>query len=169
MTTVALVIKAVGDFLKPLMPAGTNFAKGQQNNVPMLSAPVVVMTQIGLPQYTTTRMQLDPNAGKMAYDMPKILKLQLDFYGKDAGEMSNTAMTMLRSLYASETFPKDIFPLYCDDAIQAPLTTAEKQYEDRWTTTLSVQYNSPVLVNQDSFIAVGDVIADPANVTTPLE
>ena len=167
MTTVALVIKAVGDFLKPIMPANISIAKGQQNNVPMMPAPLLVMTPIGMPQYPTTRMSLDSTAGKMAYDMPKILKLQMDFYGKDAGEMSNRAATMLRSLYASEQFPEGIFPLYCDDAIQSPLTTAEKQYEDRWTTTLSLQYNSPVLINQESFNALGEVNADPTNVTTP--
>ena len=78
-------------------------------------------------------------------------------------------MTMLRSLYACESFPDGVEPLYCSDAIQAPLITGEKQYEARWSTTLSVQYNAAVTVAQESFINVGAVITDAVDQSIPAE
>jgi len=105
----------------------------------------------------------------MSHLMPKRLAIQMDFYGYVGGDMSNIAITVLRSIATTGAFPAGVTPLYCSDAIQAPLTTGEKQYEERWSATLSLQYNSPVLINQDSFNVVGDVTVDPVNVTIPVE
>ena len=160
---------AVASFLQPLMPAGTQIVRGMANNVPPPNGPFVVITEVGQPQYTTTRTKLNPITGQMTYVMPKMLNFQLDFYGLDAGTMVNTAVTMIRSTYATDNFPDGIEPLYCSDAMQAPLITGEKQFETRWLCTLSLQYNSPVIVGQESFNTVGDVIADPVNVTIPVE
>lgn len=162
-------VVAVAGFLQPLMPANTKIVRGMANNVPAPNQPLVVITEVGQPQYTTTRTKMDSIAGTMTYLMPKMLNFQLDFYGTQAGDMCNTAVTMLRSFYATENFPDGIEPLYCSDAMQAPLITGEKQFETRWLCTLSLQYNSPVTVNQESFDAVGDVTADPVNVTIPVE
>ena len=159
---------AVAGFLQPLMPATTQIVRGMANNVPPPLSPFVVITEVGQPQFTTTRTKMNSN-GTMTYVMPKYLNFQLDFYGLEAGDMCNTAVTMLRSFYATENFPDGVEPLYCSDAMQAPLTTGEKQYETRWLCTLSLQYNSPVIVGQESFNTVGDVIADPVNVTIPVE
>lgn len=162
-------IVAVGAFLGPLMPAGTKIVRGMANNVPSPKVPLIVITEIGQPQYTTTRTTLNYVAGTMTYVMPKMLNLQIDFYGVQAGDMSNTAVTMLRSMYATDKFPDGIEPLYCSDAIQAPLITGEKKFETRWLCTLSLQYNSPVIVNQESFDTVGDITVNPVNVTIPVE
>lgn len=167
--TIDSAIVAVSAFLQPLMPSGTKIVRGQSNGVPAPLPPSVVITEIGQPQYTTTRTSLNAMSGKQTLDMPKMLNLQLDFYGPQAGDMVSTAVTMLRSLYACESFPDGVEPLYCSDAIQAPLITGEKQYEARWSTTLSVQYNAAVTVAQESFITVGEVIAEPVDQTIPAE
>lgn len=166
---ISAAIVAVAAFLQPLMPVGTQIVRGQTNDVPPPLPPSIVITEVGKPEYTTTRMKLDSNAGTMSYEMPIKLRLQMDFYGNDGGEMSGIATTMLRSLYPEDKFPDGVAPLYCTDGIQAPLTTGEKQYEARWTMELYVQYNAPVIVAQESFNVVGEVIADPANVTIPVE
>lgn len=160
---------AVAGFLRPLMPANTQIVRGMANNVPPPLAPFIVLTEVGQPQYTTTRTKLNSVDGQMTYVMPKYLNFQIDFYGNQAGDMCNTAVTMLRSFYATENFPDGVEPLYCSDAMQAPLITGEKQFETRWLCTLSLQYNSPVTVTQESFNTVGEVTADPVNVTIPLE
>lgn len=169
MTTVAQTITSIGTFLQPLMPAATKIVRGQSNNVPSPLPPSIVLTPVGDYQYTTTRSKFDPAAGKMSHLMPKRLAIQMDFYGYAGGDMSNIAITVLRSIATDGAFPTGVTPLYCSDAIQAPLTTGEKQYEERWSATLSLQYNSPVLINQDSFNVVGDVTVDPVNVTIPVE
>ena len=166
--TIDAAVVAVSSFLQPLMPVGTQIVRGQANHVPPPKPPSLVITEINQNQYTTTRYKLNPVAGQASYLMPKVLNLQLDFYGNQAGEMANIALTMLRSL-AIESFPAGVEPLYCSDALQAPLTTGEKQYEARWSTTLSLQYNEPVVVGQESFVNLGDVIVIPADITIPAE
>lgn len=165
--TIDAAVVAVSDFLQPLMPVGTQIVRGQTNDVPPPLPPSIVITEIGQPQYTTTRSKL--SGTQMGYSMPVKLRIQLDFYGNSGGEMSTIAQTMLRSLYATGNFPDGVEPLYCTDSFQAPLTTGEKQFEARWSMELFVQYNAAVSVAQESFNVVGEVIADPANVTNPVE
>ena len=63
-------VAAVADFLQPLMPVGTQIVRGQVNDVPAPPPPSIVITEIGQPQYTTTRVKLDGDAGTQAYFMP---------------------------------------------------------------------------------------------------
>lgn len=162
-------VVAVADFLHPLMPAGTQIVRGQVNDVPAPLPPSIVITEIGQPQYTTTRKQPIAVDGTQTYLMPVQLRFQLDFYGWSGGEMSNITTTMIRSLYPEDKFPEGVKPLYCTDAFQSPLMTGEKQFEARWTQELYVQYNAPVTVGQESFAYVGEVIVDPVDQTIPAE
>lgn len=162
-------VVAVADFLQPLMPVGTQIVRGQVNDVPAPLPPSIVITEIGQPQYTTTRKQPIAVDGTQTYVMPVQLRFQLDFYGWSGGEMSNITTTMIRSIYPEGRFPEGVKPLYCTDAFQSPLMTGEKQFEARWTQELYVQYNAPVTVAQESFNIVGEVIADPVNATIPVE
>lgn len=162
-------VVAVADFLQPLMPVGTQIVRGQVNDVPAPLPPSIVITEIGQPQYTTTRKQPITVGGTQTYVMPVQLRFQLDFYGWSGGEMSNTTATMIRSLYPEGKFPEGVKPLYCTDAFQSPLMTGEKQFEARWTQELYVQYNAPVTVGQESFAYVGEVIVDPVDQTIPAE
>jgi hypothetical protein len=162
-------VVAVADFLQPLMPAGTQIVRGQVNDVPAPLPPSIVITEIGQPQYTTTRKQPIAVDGTQAYVMPVQLRFQLDFYGWAGGEMSNITTTMIRSIYPEGRFPEGVKPLYCTDAFQSPLMTGEKQFEARWTQELYVQYNAPVTVGQESFAYVGEVIVDPVDQTIPAE
>lgn len=162
-------VVAIADFLQPLMPTGTQIVRGQVNDVPAPLPPSIVITEIGQPQYTTTRKQPIAVDGTQTYVMPVQLRFQLDFYGWSGGEMSNITTTMIRSIYPEGRFPEGVKPLYCTDAFQSPLMTGEKQFEARWTQELYVQYNAPVNVAQESFNAVGETSVEPANVTIPAE
>lgn len=162
-------IVGVADFLQAIMPPETQIVRGQVNGVPQPADPCIIITEIGQPQFTTTRRQFLYLTGQMSYKMPVQLRLQLDFYGEQAGDMVNTAQTLLRSNYATENFPDGIEPLYSTDAMQAPLTTGEKQYEARWLMELFVQYNTEVIIGQESFNTVGSILIDPVDVTIPAE
>lgn len=163
------VIGLIGAFLQPHMPATWKAVRGQVNDTPQPKSPVLIMWPIMLAQYTTTRMVMDGDAGTMSYEMPKILEIQMDFYGFEAGNQAAIAVTLFRSMASEGFFPDGVEPLYCTDAKQFPLTTGEKQYEDRWSSTLRLQYNASVVLAQESFNTVGEVGVDPANVTTPAE
>lgn len=162
-------VVAVANFLQPVLPIQTQIVRGQANNVPAPLPPSVVITEVGMPQYTTTRSTLNPLTNQMTYLMPVKLRLQLDFYGEQAGEMATIAQTLLRSHYGPANFPDGVEPLYCTDGFQAALSTAEKQYEARWSMELFLQYNAPVTVGQESFSIVGSVIVDPVDETIPAE
>lgn len=162
-------VVAVADFLQPLMPVGTQIVRGQVNDVPAPMPPSIVITEIGQPQYTTTRKRPITIGGTQDYVMPVQLRFQLDFYGWGGGEMSNITTTMIRSIYPEGRFHDGVKPLYCTDAFQSPLMTGEKQFEARWTQELYVQYNAPVTVAQESFNTVGETSVEPANVINPVE
>lgn len=175
MATVSEIIPRIAAFLKDVGGIECQMVRGQANQVPPpKGVDFIVITPIGLPQYTTTRMRYVDSSvpgidGTMFYDMPTKLAIQLDFYGLKGGDFANIAVTLFRSLASNGFFQDGVFPLFCTDAMQAPLIDAEKQYLDRWSSTLTLQYNQPVAVKTASFNAVGDVYADPTNVTTPLE
>lgn len=168
--TVDEAVVAIGAFLQPFMPSDTQIIRGMDNNVPTPWAkPFIVITEVGQPQYTTTRTTVSQTAQSMTFDMPTYLNFQLDFYGDEAGYMVKTAVTMLRSVYAPDKFPEGVKPLYCSDATQAPMITGEKQFQTRWLCTLSLQYNSSVVVSQQTFVNVGDIAIDPVDITIPAE
>lgn len=169
--SVDLAVATTGRFLASLMPwipAG-HIIRGQVNNVPAPLPPSIVITEILMAQYTTTRTSMNALGTQASYLMPKRLDLQIDCYGNRAGEMANIATTMLRSLAATEYFPDGIEPLYCTDPMQAPLITGEKQYENRFTLTFSVQYNEAVTITTDSFNIVGETSVTPADILIPVE
>lgn len=167
--TVDAAIVAIADFLTPFMPLGTEIIRGQTNDVPPPSSPFIELTEILQTQLSTTRIKNIPSNDTASYLMPARLDIQMDFYGKEAGDMCRIAQTMLRSLYAVEKFPDGIKPLYCNEGIQAPLITGERQFETRWSLTLSLQYNAPTVIDQEFFDQVGQTGVIPADITTPVE
>lgn len=160
--SVDAAMAAIADALQPLMPVGTQIVQGQANRVSQPPTPCVIMTFVNQVQLSTTRITYSATTG--SYMMPARLDIQLDFYGNDAGNMMRIAQTMLRSIYGTTAFPEDIKPLYCDEGRQMPLITGEEQYEQRWSLTLSMQYNSPVTVAQETFNTTGVVGITPADV-----
>ena len=169
--SVNLAITSTASFLRGIMPwiPAKNVVRGQSNGTPAPLPPSIVITEILQTQYTTTRTKLNPVASTMAYNMPRRLDLQLDCYGPRASEKANVAVTKLRSIAIEGAFPDGVEPLYCGEPVQIPLITGEKQYETRWSVTVSLQYNEPVTVSQESFDVVGETFVIPADITTPTE
>lgn len=166
--TVDAAIVAVADFLTPILAVGTLIVRGQANSVPEPNTPLVVITEILQVQLETTVITPASLTSQASYLMPTRLDLQLDFYGDTAGDQARIAQTMLRSLYTVGAFPAGVTPLYCNDAIQAPLITGEMQFETRWTMTLSLQYNAAVIVGQTYFDQVGATELIPADIFYPV-
>lgn len=165
--TIDNVIAALADFLEPLMPAGTQIVRAQTNRVAMPPPPCVVLTEMGQYDLSTTRATYDINTGANFHRSTRI-DFQLDFYDGKAGEMCNTAKTLLRSTYGPENFPEGIKPLYCSDGIQSPLITGEEQYEARWTVTVSMQYNPVINVAAEQFDTVGETSVIAADLLNPV-
>lgn len=72
------------------------------------------------------------------------LTLQLDCFSAQASEWSDILTTLLRSVTGCDALGPVCQPLYADDPIRGPLTSAEAQYNDRWIVQAVLQYTPHV-------------------------
>lgn len=147
--TVDQIIDALGDFLEPFV-GSAEIVRGQVNRTPLPPAPCVVLTEILSVDLAVPYVN---SGGEDAVDAdiigPTRIDVQIDFYGASAGEQCRATVAAFRTVWGFDQFPANIKPLYMSDGLQAPLTTAEKQYLARWTATASLQYNPAVTVPQE--------------------
>lgn len=143
------VIVALGAFLLPFVPGGS-VIRAQANRVAMPPSPFAKLTEILQVTLETPIATGDGVVNPFTLTGPTRIDIQIDFYGPRAGDYAKALNTVYRTSYATAQFPANIKPLYCSDAHQSPLTTAEQQYETRWTVTASVQYNPVVTVPMQS-------------------
>jgi hypothetical protein len=166
-------IKALGDFLTTVLPAGTAVVRGQVNRVPEVKGPdFVVMTPIlreRLATNTDTYSDgFDTNGPQIKDAMqPARVTVQLDIHGPDSADNAQVITTLLRDEYAVNifaTFGLDVTPLYAGDPRQSPFLNGEQQIETRWTVDSVLQCNPIVTVPQDfaSTLSVGLVNVDAA-------
>ncbi len=148
--TVNQVIDALAAVITPFMQGG-KVIRGQVNRVPLPSTPCAVLTELLQSDLSPPTLEYDElvDVDTARLEGPKEIRVQVDFYGEISGELCNVIKLALRSPYGYDAFPVAIKPLYCDDGIQAPLTSGEKQYVSRWTMTVVMQYNPSVSVPQE--------------------
>ncbi len=145
------VIEAVAAFLQPYC-AGAQIVQAQTNRVAMPPSPCVVLTPLNTSDIATPR--IDSFVASAEIRTPTKFDVQVDFYGALAGDYCRAVSAVMRSGLSTSAFSAGITPLYCSDGIQSPLTTGEQQYENRWTTTLSLQWSPVVIVPQQSSNAI---------------
>lgn len=145
--SVDAVIDALAAFLAPFCP-GATIARGQVNRVPMAPSPCVYLTELIQNKLAVAVTDYRPDDDEADIGSRKRIDVQMDFYGPTTGEFAAAVAAAFASHWGFEHFPSNIKPLYTSDAIQAPLTTGEQQYESRWTLTASLQYNPIVSVPQ---------------------
>lgn len=148
--SVDAVIQALGAFIAPFVPVGTPIVRGQQNRVAMAKDPFVLLTEI-LKMDISTPIVTSANQDEAAQNSvlsPKRIDIQVDFFGPQACDYIAAVKGVYRTAYCVSQFPAGIAPLFCSDEKQTALTSAEQQYEDRWTLTASLQYNPTVYLPQ---------------------
>lgn len=152
------VIEAVAAFLQPYC-AGAQIVQAQTNRVAMPPSPCVVLTPLNTSDIATPRV--DTLVASAEIRTPTKFDVQVDFYGALAGDYCRAVSAVIRSSLSTSAFAAGITPLYCSDGIQSPLTTGEQQYENRWTTTISLQWSPVVTVPQESggTLALGTINA----------
>lgn len=144
------VITALGGFLQPLVGQSTQIIRGQQNRVAPPPGPFVELTELRQIDLETPSGAFSAANAQVSFTGPGQIDIQVDFYGPAAGDWCRAVKTVFRTWYATSAFPDGIKPLFCTDSSQAPLTTGEEQYLDRWTITASLQYNPVVAIPQQS-------------------
>lgn len=169
MYTPSLSVDNVIDALAPfidLFVSPAPVVRAQVNRVSMPKGPCVVLTELlqGDLNVPFVTYEVVPLVDTVKVNSSSAIDIQIDCYGPQAGEWANVIRTVFRSQWGWDKFPAGIKPLHTSEAIQAPLTTGEQQYDSRWTLTAHLQYNPTVTVPQ----AFADVLTtnkvEPADV-----
>ncbi len=150
----ALIQGVIGDDVEVIVGLG--------NRVSMPLNPFVAITAISSVRQATnvdTDTDYYPSApGVTAAEQSTKLGVQLDFYGPQSNSWATMVSVLFRDEYACEALGQVCQPLYADNPMMMPLTTAEDQYLERWTVTAAIQYN-PVTTTAQSFATTIDATA----------
>lgn len=78
--------------------------------------------------------------------------VQIDFYGQFAFDRANDIINISRTLFLCDLMkPYGVQPIACDEAQNLTSVSGEKEYVERWTVTLTVDYRDAVSDTQDGF------------------
>lgn len=145
--TIDDVINQLADFIQDFI-GSTQIVRAQVNRVPLPKPSAVVLTELMQQDLAVSAGEWFGDDDEIAVHSQKLLAVQIDFYGQSAGDWCSAVRAVCRTEYASSKFSNGISILYCDDGIQSPLISGEQQWVQRWTLTVSIQYNPIVKVAQ---------------------
>lgn len=153
--TIDNIIDVLADFVEPICGKAQ---QAQANRVPMPKEPFCILTPLRFPRLSTTRDIKqdtgDPSTSAMGYTEVRQADIQIDIYGDNAGDRAIALETVFTSGYGYEkikALDERLAPLYSSAAIQAPMINAEKQWQERYIITLSLQAHITVSFPQDYF------------------
>lgn len=147
----------LGNFLQIVLGV-VPVIRGLDNRVPMPDAPFAAMTPVGNDRiwmiangdnYTRPAPLPAPNNGTRNFEHHIGYRVQLDFYGPASRDWAAQVFTLITSDYGVEKLAPEVSPLQCTEPLQLPLVNGEEQFEQRWSFTASLQYNSVVSVPQE--------------------
>lgn len=139
----------------------TDCQVGPVNLASMPKGDFAILTPINRTRlsYNTTAY---PTTGTETNTLSFDYAIQLDLYGPNAGD----ALSILYdSWYSDQAYnlliPQGVSPLWADEPRFVPLIDGEKQYTNRWTTTIHLQFKPAITDVQQS---ASTVTINPANV-----
>lgn len=176
------VYNALVAFVGTIVPTGTPVIRGQQNRVSMPSGPCVVLTTLGAPsrigtnaestEATVVNNQITGFEALVEADFE--YSVQADFYsaadpitGFAASESWAMATELLwRSKIGWSLMPEGMKPLYSEGRQQLPIVGSENQWIQRWTMTLTLDYQ-PTWTQTTQAATAATVVPEPIDVFFP--
>jgi hypothetical protein len=165
------VLTALGNFVVSV--TGATVVQGYPNRVAMPVGPFVNMSALSMKRLRTNidnyagTVTSPPAPGPVTSEQGTQIDIQLDCYGPSSGDWATILTTLLRDNVGCVALAPNCQPLYADDPIRAPLTTAEEQYLDRWIITVRLQMNPTVTTSQQFASVLGPVGIIDAEVAYP--
>lgn len=160
--TIDNILDALADFVEPICG---EVWKSQNNRTEMPKGQFCILTPLRFTRLSTTRDIKqdtgDTTTSAMGYTEVRQADIQVDIYGQSAGDRAIALETVFTAGYAYDkikAIDARLAPLYSSPAIQAPMVNAERQWQERYTLTLSLQAHITVSFPQDYF--------DNAEITT---
>ena len=104
-------------------------------------------------------------AGQEFLLAPTQLTYQVDVYGPNSADNSQTISTMFRDDYATQWWVDNGYdpgsaPLYADDPMQMPFLDEEQQIETRWSVKALLQTNQTITVPRQFAAALTPVVTE---------
>lgn len=158
--TVDNVIDALADYLALYTTAPIIRANVNRNPTP--KGDFIVLTEL-LTKPLSKPVENYSNTGETMIQKQQI-DVQVDFYGWSLSDISLAVANSIRSIWQNYNHAQWLAFLYCSDIVKSPIINAEEQYEQRWTVTISMQYNVTLTLPQETFKAVGSVNSLPADI-----
>ena len=155
------VFTALRTFLLLLFPE-IEIVQSQNNNVAPPKGAFITMNNVGKRRLATNSRSYTDTKKQKTQDvaMPTEYTIQVDFYGERAGDRAQTLSALFFDYVAYDIFPESIKPLYATDPFQIPLITGEKNYLERWSMDVKIQYN-PVISTPMKFIDSASIELTP--------
>ena len=155
------VFTALRMFLMMMFPS-VEVIQAQDNNVPPPKGAFITMNNVGKRRLATNSRSYTDTEDQQTQDtvMPTEYSVQVDFYGEEAGERAQTLSALFFDYVAYDSFPDNIKPLYASDPFQIPLITGEKNYRERWSMDVKIQYN-PVISTPMTFFDSASIELTP--------
>ncbi len=148
--TASQLLAAIRSFLLAQLPTGWQVLKAQANRVAMPTGNFAEMTFLGTTTLNTpVRVWQDPgtNPGSDQWTTATQVRVQLDFYGTGASDMSQAIARVLRTRYACDQFAAsgvDLTPFYAEEPQNTTMLNAEAQFQERWTMSFIGQTNQTI-------------------------
>lgn len=130
--------------------------RGYSNNVPFPNQPFICINIISETPMSTNwnEYSITEGTGKVTQSIE--VQIQIDFYGENSGYMCRVFSNLWRDFYACEQLEL-CQPLYASEPQYLPFTNEISNFEERWTTTVSLNYN-PTVTHDQNFITSVDIV-----------
>lgn len=153
MTVKLDIQKAIRDMLLHYTncPAN-NILAGYNNKVQLPSDNnYIIFTVLGQTRLGTPIVEFSDLTGNTSYQDFRV-DVQIDFYGQFAFDRANDIINISRTLFLCDLMkPYGVQPIECEEARNLTGVSGEKEYVERWSVTMSVDYRDAVSDTQDGF------------------
>lgn len=128
-----------------------NIICAYNNRVPLPSDNnYIIFTILNPFRYGTPLVETN-SLGNTSYQTYRV-SVQIDFYGDFAFDRANDIINISRTEFLCQFLkPYGIQPIACDDAKNLTGVSGEKEYIERWSVDLEIDYCDAVSDNQDWF------------------
>ncbi len=148
------ILLTLGDWIADVLGTGVEVTRSQLNLVSAPAGPFVTMTPLSRIRLSTSevRYQDQPGLGRRFVKSKREFVVQIDVYGEDASDRSETVATLFNDENALLWFTRlgsPVRPLFADEPRQAVFMNEKAQYEDRWSVDLHLQTNIEIATSQE--------------------
>ena len=144
--------KGIREMLKKFTDCNANhIVCGYNNKVPLPSDNNYIIFTVLTPIRYGTPVEVTTNTGWTSHQDYRLM-IQIDFYGDFAFDRANDIINISRTEFlCSFLKPYGIQPIACDDAKNLTGISGEKEYVERWSVRMEIDYHDAVSGNQDWF------------------